>query len=166
MPRSKIRLSQLSHGAGCACKLRPNLLAEVLRGLPTFPDRRALVGHQTSDDAAVYQLNATQAVVETIDFFTPMVDDPYVFGWIAAANAVSASSTQTQSNSATANDNPPWNTPQGVTPAQTAKISAAQKVSMPPSARRCRSGRRQGGSVDSILPASAKSTSPAQSRSS
>jgi selenide,water dikinase len=84
-----IRLSQLSHGAGCACKLRPADLAEVLRGLRTLPDPRALVGHQTSDDAAVYRLNATQAVVETIDFFTPMVDDPYTFGQIAAANAIS-----------------------------------------------------------------------------
>lgn len=89
MAAQTIRLSQLSHGAGCACKLRPADLAQVLRQLPTFPDRRALVGHQTSDDAAVYRLNATQAVVETIDFFTPMVDDPYVFGQIAAANAIS-----------------------------------------------------------------------------
>ena len=86
---ARVRLSQLSHGAGCACKLRPADLAEVLRDLRTFPDRRALVGHQTSDDAAVYRLNATQAVVETIDFFTPMVDDPYTFGQIAAANAIS-----------------------------------------------------------------------------
>src|ERR1700733_2981973 len=58
MAAKAVRLSQLSHGAGCACKLRPADLAQVLRDLRTFPDKRALVGHQTSDDAAFYQLNA------------------------------------------------------------------------------------------------------------
>lgn len=61
----------------------------MLRRLPKVHDPRALVGHETSDDAAVYQLSATEAVVETVDFFTPVVDDPFLFGRIAAANALS-----------------------------------------------------------------------------
>jgi selenide, water dikinase len=64
-------------------------LAQVLRRLPRTHDPRALVGHETSDDAAVYQLSPTEAVVETVDFFTPVVDDPFLFGRIAAANALS-----------------------------------------------------------------------------
>jgi len=64
-------------------------LAQVLRHLPKVEDARALVGHETRDDAAVYQLSPTEAVVETVDFFTPVVDDPYWFGRIAAANAFS-----------------------------------------------------------------------------
>jgi len=84
-----VRLSQLSHGAGCACKLRPALLAQALHGLPAVVDPRVRVGHGTRDDAAVYQLDAKTAVVQTLDFFTPMVDDPYVFGQVAAANALS-----------------------------------------------------------------------------
>jgi len=64
-------------------------LAQVLRHLPKVEDARALVGHETRDDAAVYRLSATEAVVETVDFFTPVVDDPYWFGRIAAANAFS-----------------------------------------------------------------------------
>jgi len=64
-------------------------LAQVLRRLPKVEDARALVGHETRDDAAVYRLSATEAVVETADFFTPVVDDPYWFGRIAAANAFS-----------------------------------------------------------------------------
>jgi selenide,water dikinase len=64
-------------------------LAQVLRHLPKVDDSRALVGHETSDDAAVYQLSPTEAIVETVDFFTPVVDDPYWFGRIAAANAFS-----------------------------------------------------------------------------
>jgi selenide,water dikinase len=64
-------------------------LAQVLRHLPRVEDARALVGHETRDDAAVYQLSPTEAIVETVDFFTPVVDDPYWFGRIAAANAFS-----------------------------------------------------------------------------
>jgi selenide,water dikinase len=64
-------------------------LAQVLRRLPKVSDARALVGHETRDDAAVYQLSPTEAIVETVDFFTPVVDDPYWFGRIAAANAFS-----------------------------------------------------------------------------
>ena len=86
----KIRLTQFSHGGGCGCKIAPAVLSEILaaspvRGLP----RELLVGTETSDDAAVYRLNDTQALVATTDFFTPIVDDPFDFGRIAATNAIS-----------------------------------------------------------------------------
>ncbi|MGH8704773.1 MAG: selenide, water dikinase SelD [Burkholderiales bacterium] len=86
----KIRLTELSHGGGCGCKISPAVLAEILastpiRGLP----RELLVGTEKSDDAAVYRLNDEQALVATTDFFTPIVDDPYDFGRIAATNALS-----------------------------------------------------------------------------
>ena len=86
----RIRLTEFSHGGGCGCKIAPALLSEILastpiRGLPT----QLLVGTETSDDAAVYRLNDTQALVATTDFFTPIVDDPYDFGRIAATNALS-----------------------------------------------------------------------------
>ena len=86
----KIRLTQFSHGGGCGCKIAPAVLTEILasspvRGLP----KELLVGTETSDDAAVYRLNDTQALVATTDFFTPIVDDPYDFGRIAATNAIS-----------------------------------------------------------------------------
>ena len=85
-----VRLTQFSHGGGCGCKIAPAILSEILasspiRGLP----RELLVGTETSDDAAVYKLNDTQALVATTDFFTPIVDDPYDFGRIAATNALS-----------------------------------------------------------------------------
>lgn len=83
------RLTQLSHGAGCACKLRPADLAHVLRSLAPVTDRRVLVGPATRDDAAVFKLSPDTALVATTDFFPPMVDDPFVFGRIAAANALS-----------------------------------------------------------------------------
>jgi selenide,water dikinase len=86
----KIRLTDFSHGGGCGCKIAPAVLSEMLatmplRGLP----RELLVGTETADDAAVYKLNETQALVATTDFFTPVVDDPYDFGRIAATNAIS-----------------------------------------------------------------------------
>src|SRR4249920_982769 len=86
----KIRLTEFSHGGGCGCKIAPAVLTELLaatpiRGLP----KELLVGTETSDDAAVYRLNDTQALVATTDFFTPIVDDPYDFGRIAATNAIS-----------------------------------------------------------------------------
>ncbi len=84
-----MRLTELSNCAGCAAKLRPDLLSELLSGLPNTKVKAALVGFETSDDAAVYRLSPTQAVVETVDFFPPVVDDPYAFGQIAAANAMS-----------------------------------------------------------------------------
>jgi len=84
------RLTSLSHGGGCGCKIAPGVLAELLKG--SLPSRRyadLMVGTDTSDDAAVYRLNETQAVVATTDFFMPIVDDPFDFGCIAATNALS-----------------------------------------------------------------------------
>jgi selenide, water dikinase len=84
------RLTSLSHGGGCGCKIAPGVLAELLKG--SLPSRRyadLLVGTDTSDDAAVYRLNDDQAVVATTDFFMPIVDDPLDFGRIAATNALS-----------------------------------------------------------------------------
>ena len=85
-----IRLTDLSHGGGCGCKIAPAVLSEILSRAPlrTMP-KELLVGIETSDDAAVYRLNDNQAIVATTDFFTPIVDDPYDFGRIAAANAIS-----------------------------------------------------------------------------
>lgn len=85
------RLTLLAHGGGCGCKIAPGLLAEILAksGLGTAVPPALLVGIETSDDAAVYRLNDSQAVVATTDFFTPIVDDPYDFGRIAACNAIS-----------------------------------------------------------------------------
>jgi selenide,water dikinase len=84
------RLTSLAHGGGCGCKLSPAVLRQILAGLPltgVFPD--LLVGTETSDDAAVWRLNDHQALVATTDFFMPIVDDPFDFGRIAAANALS-----------------------------------------------------------------------------
>jgi selenide,water dikinase len=86
---SPIRLTSLSHGAGCACKLPPGDLHPLLRRLPRPHDPRLLVGVETADDAAVYRLRDDLALVSTVDFFTPIVDDPYDFGRIAATNALS-----------------------------------------------------------------------------
>ena len=85
-----IKLTQFSHGGGCGCKIAPAVLTELLAGTPlrTLP-KELIVGTESSDDAAVYQLNDEQALVATTDFFTPIVDDPYDFGRIAATNAIS-----------------------------------------------------------------------------
>ncbi|MFP5363495.1 MAG: selenide, water dikinase SelD [Thermoleophilia bacterium] len=84
-----VALTSLSHGAGCGCKLPAAALLPIVRGLPTVADARLLVGSNTADDAAVFKLTDEIALVMTIDFFTPIVDDPYDFGRIAAANALS-----------------------------------------------------------------------------
>ncbi len=85
-----ISLTRFSHGGGCGCKIAPGLLAEILAHAPQgLVPPELLVGTETSDDAAVYRLNDTQALVATTDFFTPIVDDPYDFGRIAATNALS-----------------------------------------------------------------------------
>ena len=89
VPDALPRLTSLSNCAGCAAKLRPDLLGELLAGLPRVKSKAALVGFDTSDDAAVYQLTKELAVVETVDFFPPVLDDPYAYGQIAAANAMS-----------------------------------------------------------------------------
>jgi selenide, water dikinase len=84
------RLTSLAHGGGCGCKIAPGLLADLIQhSTPAVPHAQLLVGAETADDAAVYQLNEAQAVIATTDFFMPIVDDPYEFGRIAAANALS-----------------------------------------------------------------------------
>jgi len=84
------RLTSLSHGGGCGCKIAPGVLSEILKGTSAMPvPSELLVGIETSDDAAVYRLNDEQALIATTDFFMPIVDDPYDFGRIAATNAIS-----------------------------------------------------------------------------
>lgn len=85
----KIKLTRYSKSAGCAAKLGPNILSEVVGKLPKFQDENLLVGVETSDDGAVYKISEDLAMIQTLDFFPPMVDEPYVFGQIAAANALS-----------------------------------------------------------------------------
>jgi len=86
----KIKLTSFSHGGGCGCKIAPGLLSEILKNSARLPvPKELLVGIATSDDAAVYKLNADQALIATTDFFMPIVDDPYDFGRIAATNAIS-----------------------------------------------------------------------------
>ena len=84
------RLTSLSHGGGCGCKIAPGVLADLLRDAPSARAfEHLLVGTETADDAAVYRLNDEQAIVATTDFFMPIVDDPFDFGRIAATNALS-----------------------------------------------------------------------------
>ncbi len=88
--RPPLRLTQFSHGGGCGCKIAPGVLEQIIAKVgPSLVPRELLVGIETSDDAAVYQLNDTQAIVATTDFFMPIVDDPHDFGAIAATNALS-----------------------------------------------------------------------------
>ncbi|MDO9143594.1 selenide, water dikinase SelD [Rhodoferax sp.] len=88
--RAEPRLTSLSHGGGCGCKIAPGVLSSILKGTTAMPmPKELLVGIETADDAAVYQLNDTQALIATTDFFMPIVDDPYDFGRIAATNAIS-----------------------------------------------------------------------------
>jgi selenide,water dikinase len=84
-----VPLTSLAHGAGCGCKLGPADLLPIVRDLPAQDDPALLVGSATADDAGVYRLGDGVALVQTVDFFTPIVDDPYDFGRIAAANALS-----------------------------------------------------------------------------
>lgn len=87
---SEIKLTQLSHGGGCGCKIAPGLLQEILgKNKDKLPFANLLVGTETSDDAAAYRLNDQQAIIATTDFFMPIVDDPFDFGRIAATNALS-----------------------------------------------------------------------------
>ena len=84
------RLTSLSHGGGCGCKIAPGVLSEILKNSSNLPiPPELLVGIETADDAAVYLLNDEQALIATTDFFMPIVDDPYDFGRIAATNAIS-----------------------------------------------------------------------------
>ena len=84
------RLTSLSHGGGCGCKIAPGVLSDILKGTTALPvPPELLVGIETADDAAVYKLNDEQALIATTDFFMPIVDDPFDFGRIAATNAIS-----------------------------------------------------------------------------
>jgi len=90
LPEEKeIKLTHYTHGLGCACKIQPQHLEEVLKKLNPIISPNVLVGTETSDDATVFKLTEDLAIVQTLDFFTPIVDDPYDFGAIAAANALS-----------------------------------------------------------------------------
>src|SRR5919112_3093901 len=90
MNSSEIKLTQYSHGGGCGCKIAPKVLDEILQS--NFAPRdndRLLVGNHSKDDAAVYDMGNGTALISTTDFFMPIVDDPYQFGRIASANAIS-----------------------------------------------------------------------------
>jgi selenide,water dikinase len=90
MSNDTIKLTSFSHGGGCGCKIAPGVLSEILKNSHGFPvPKELLVGIETADDAAVYQLNDEQALIATTDFFMPIVDDPFDFGRIAATNAIS-----------------------------------------------------------------------------
>lgn len=86
---SAVRLTQQVKAGGCASKLAPGMLNSVLARLPRQHDANLLVGFETADDAGVYRISDDQALVQTVDFFTPMVDDPFTFGRVAATNALS-----------------------------------------------------------------------------
>lgn len=86
----QIKLTQYSHGAGCGCKISPKVLDEILKSNLALPDNKnLLVGNSSKDDAAVYDLENGMALISTTDFFMPIVDDPFEFGRIASANAIS-----------------------------------------------------------------------------
>jgi cysteine desulfurase len=86
---AEIKLTHFTHGLGCACKIRPQLLSRILRDIPISDDPNVLIDQRMNDDAAVYKVNETTAIVQTVDVISPVVDDPYSFGAIAAANALS-----------------------------------------------------------------------------
>jgi selenide,water dikinase len=93
MEPTTVKLTEYSHGAGCGCKIAPDVLSKILAGEPSetmhaaFPE--LLVGHHSRDDAAAVELSDGQVILSTTDFFMPVVDDPYDFGRIAATNAIS-----------------------------------------------------------------------------
>ncbi|MGI8581034.1 MAG: selenide, water dikinase SelD [Chitinophagaceae bacterium] len=90
MTNNVIKLTQYSHGAGCGCKISPKVLDEILKSNLALPDNKnLLVGNSSKDDAAVYELENGMALISTTDFFMPIVDDPFEFGRIASANAIS-----------------------------------------------------------------------------
>ena len=90
MTQDLIKLTQYSHGAGCGCKIAPKVLDEILKSSLALPDNdKLLVGNHSKDDAAVYDLGYGSAIISTTDFFMPIVDDPFDFGRIAAANSIS-----------------------------------------------------------------------------
>ena len=85
-----VRLTQYSHGAGCGCKISPKVLDEILASNFAMPDNdKLIVGNHSKDDAAIYDIGNGKALISTTDFFMPIVDDPFDFGRIASANAIS-----------------------------------------------------------------------------
>jgi cysteine desulfurase len=88
-PSSVFKLTQYTHSLGCACKIRPQLLEKILKDMPLSYDTSIMVDHRSNDDAAVYRIDEHTAIVQTVDFIPPIVDDPYSYGAIAAANALS-----------------------------------------------------------------------------
>ena len=90
MENNSIKLTQYSHGAGCGCKISPKILHDILKtDFVKQTDSKLLIGNETADDAAAYDLGNGEAIISTTDFFMPIVDDPYDFGRIASANAIS-----------------------------------------------------------------------------
>ena len=89
MIKKDIKLTEFSHGAGCGCKISPKVLKEILGSNYSNLDSNLLVGHESSDDAAVYDLGDGRALISTTDFFMPIVDNPFLFGMIAGSNALS-----------------------------------------------------------------------------
>ena len=87
--KEKIKLTSLAKTSGCAAKIGAATLEKALETLPKFQNSNLLVGFDTNDDACVYKINESTAIIQTVDFFPPMVDDPYTFGQVAAANALS-----------------------------------------------------------------------------
>ena len=85
----QIRLTEFSHGSGCGCKIAPSVLEQMLREVERKKFSNLLIGYETKDDAAVYDLGNGTALISTVDFFTPVVDDAFDFGRIASANALS-----------------------------------------------------------------------------
>src|ERR1035437_4117769 len=86
---SEIKLTQFSKGAGCGCKIAPQVLEEILSGLVSVKDKNLLVGNESKDDAAVYDIGNNQCIISTTDFFMPIVNDAFDFGQVAAANSLS-----------------------------------------------------------------------------
>ncbi len=87
---NEIKLTKYSHGAGCGCKISPKVLTTILKtNLTPLIDKRLIVGNDSRDDAAVYDMGDGTAIISTTDFFMPIVDDPFTFGKIAATNAIS-----------------------------------------------------------------------------
>ena len=89
MKKNEVRLTQLASAAGCGAKIGPMVLAQVVGKLSKFTVPMRLVGPETSDDAAVYKINDELAMIHTVDFFPPVLEEPYMYGQIADANALS-----------------------------------------------------------------------------
>ena len=104
--QERIKLTRFAKHGGCAAKIGPDTLSKVLGRLPKFSDPDLLVGFETSDDAAVYKISDDTAVIQTLDFFTPVVDDPYTFGQVAAANANAGFPRSCRTNKSTGSGTP------------------------------------------------------------